>query len=73
MTPYVLLLTFALGNSHADFRSLTCGSWACVENIMSQAHSSQALTRLRVFDRPRVEHKFGEATVFPPLLDLRFQ
>lgn len=70
---YVLLLTFAIGNSQADYRKLTCKDWACVERIVDHAYRSRALSRLRVFKDQPTSLNFGEATVFPAVLDLRFQ
>lgn len=69
---YVLLLTFALGNSQSEDRSLTCASRTCVAHIINQASQSPAVSRLRVFlDKPVLMS--GGSTVFPPILDLRFQ
>lgn len=52
---------------------MECPSWTCVERVITEAHRSPALSRLRVFQGRAPGVLSSGETIFPPLLDLRFQ
>lgn len=76
MTPlaaaFVILLTFATGPSHVASRQqiIQCRDQACVENVLTHAPESRALSRLRVFRAE--DYGNGSKPLFAPLQDLTF-
>jgi len=58
---------------HSQPFKMTCESWACVERQIALAYKSKNISRLRVFQGPPPGTTISADTIFPPLLDLRFQ
>lgn len=74
MTAAALVLFGIIATApHSQPFTMTCQSWACVERVISEAQRSRALSRLRIFQGAAPGTTISGDTIFPPLLDLRFQ
>lgn len=73
---YVVLLTIALLTGYHHTTKHTCPDLVCVAYLMVAGNESGRLERVRVL-RARDAEGFlpgsGQRTIFPPVLDLRFQ
>ncbi len=58
---------------HIQPVTFTCRSWACVEREIAVAHTSPGISRMRVYNGKAPGLLMSGESVFPPLLDLRFQ
>lgn len=73
MVGALLIFSIVVSSTVAKPMTITCRGWECVERVISEAHTSPNLTRLRVFRGAPPKTMLGEGTAFPPLLDLTFQ
>lgn len=74
MTAAALILFGIIATApHSQPFKMQCPNWACVEKVIGEAYRSPALSRLRVFRGEAPGTTMSGDTIFPPLLDLRFQ